>query len=652
MPFGSGACKSVTADPALYKTVTHGKRRRDAKPLWPVKSIPTSTVTQVFHVPLEERRFQATESSFGNRQSEIVCDIMEKTGCSIELSQTKDHTLTIMVSGRVSAVQQARRDLLTKLQTQAHIDLKIPKEHHKNILGKQGVKLKGIEMQTATKISIPRTDDPSDVVKITGTKEGVDKARHQIQVISDEQAKLAFERLALNREYHPFIAGPGGAVAKQISEQTGARINIPPSSLNKNEITVAGDKEAVAKAVAQIQKIYRDMVRVCATVAVEVKKSQHKYIIGPKGQGLHDILTKTGVWVDVPSQDTESNTITLRGPQEKLGIALTQVYEKANSVVMQEVDAPGWLHRFIIGRKGQNVQKITQDLPRVHVEFNFDLNKIILEGPPGEVTQAAEAFVTFTEDLVATMDFAEINIDQKYHRHIIGKGGANVSRIKNETGTSIIIPPDENKSDVIRIEGDPKGVAAAKAMLLEMAAKMENERTKDLIIDQRLHKQIIGSKGETIKEIRDRFNGLQVGFPSPGEKKDIVTLRGPKDDVDKCAAYLKKLCTELDAASYHEDIKVFKKFHGSIIGKGGANLKKIRDETSTRIIIPSENSDSDMIGVTGRKENVEKARAMIKAIEKEMKPANALLGFQPDIFNLATFQAGTFALWCICTAAL
>eukprot|EP00731_Ephydatia_muelleri_P015243 Em0008g963a len=242
--------------------------QQDAKPLWPVKSIPTSTVTQVFHVPLEERRFQATESSFGNRQSEIVCDIMEKTGCSIELSQTKDHTLTIMVSGRVSAVQQARRDLLTKLQTQAHIDLKIPKEHHKNILGKQGVKLKGIEMQTATKISIPRTDDPSDVVKITGTKEGVDKARHQIQVISDEQAKLAFERLALNREYHPFIAGPGGAVAKQISEQTGARINIPPSSLNKNEITVAGDKEAVAKAVAQIQKIYRDMVRAGLSLGV------------------------------------------------------------------------------------------------------------------------------------------------------------------------------------------------------------------------------------------------------------------------------------------------------------------------------------------------------------------------------------------------
>ena len=38
----------------------------------------------------------------------------------------------------------------------------------------------------------------------------------------------------------------------------------------------------------------------------------------------------------------------------------------------------------------------------------------------------------------------------------------------------------------------------------------ENERTKDIIIDQRFHRQIIGTKGEKIREIRDRFNGIQV----------------------------------------------------------------------------------------------------------------------------------------------
>ena len=69
--------------------------------------------------------------------------------------------------------------------------------------------------------------------------------------------------------------------------------------------------------------------------------------------------------MEMPPLDSDLETITLRGEPDKLGRALTQVYEKASSVVSAEVDAPRWLHRFIIGRKGQNIRKITQDLPKV-----------------------------------------------------------------------------------------------------------------------------------------------------------------------------------------------------------------------------------------------------------------------------------------------
>ena len=75
---------------------------------------------------------------------------------------------------------------------QAHVDLKIPKEHHRFVIGKEGQKLKTIELSTATKISIPRHDESSDIIKISGTKEGIDKARHQIQMISDEQVNVCF----------------------------------------------------------------------------------------------------------------------------------------------------------------------------------------------------------------------------------------------------------------------------------------------------------------------------------------------------------------------------------------------------------------------------------------------------------------------------
>ena len=79
-------------------------------------------------------------------------------------------------------------------------------------------------------------------------------------------------------------------------------------------------------------KLQQDLLlkqkRSSAMVAVEVKKSQHKYIIGTKGLNLHEILAETGVSVEVPPLDSSSDTITLRGDADKLGLALTAVYTK------------------------------------------------------------------------------------------------------------------------------------------------------------------------------------------------------------------------------------------------------------------------------------------------------------------------------------
>lgn len=78
------------------------------------------------------------------------------------------------------------------------------------------------------------------------------------------------------------------------------------------------------------------------------------------------------------------------------------------------------------------------------------------------------------------MDFAEIEIDQRFHKHIIGKGGVNITKIKDETGVAIRIPSDAENSNTIRIEGEPQGVKKAKKELLEMASRMVNKITEKL----------------------------------------------------------------------------------------------------------------------------------------------------------------------------
>lgn len=48
-----------------------------------------------------------------------------------------------------------------------------------------------MELKTATKIQIPRPDDASNQIRITGTKEGIEKARHEVLLISAEQVRPA-----------------------------------------------------------------------------------------------------------------------------------------------------------------------------------------------------------------------------------------------------------------------------------------------------------------------------------------------------------------------------------------------------------------------------------------------------------------------------
>lgn len=131
-----------------------------------------------------------------------------------------------------------------------------------------------------------------------------------------------------------------------------------------------------------------------------------------------------------------------------------------------------------------------------------------------------------------------------------------VNRIKEQYKVSVRIPQDSERSGLVRIEGDPKGVQLARRELMEMVHRMvrtgvnlsywltkksflslmftvlscsqENERTKDLIVEQKFHRTIIGQKGEKIKEVRDKFpevNDLHFILLVHHRENDLFCLR-------------------------------------------------------------------------------------------------------------------------------
>ncbi|XP_075541444.1 satellite-binding protein 1 Dp1 [Dermacentor variabilis] len=584
--------------------------------------VKSSVITQIFHVPSEERRFRETSSQrFGElgEQAKICADIMRDTQTTIEVSSSRDHSLTVLVTGRERNVALARAQVLRALQTQAQGTIQIPKEHHRFILGKNGKKLAELEQNTATKITVPRTDDNSDVITISGTKEAIDRARDQIQKISEEKSKHGVEELKIPRMYHPFIAGPYGNSVKALEQETGTRIRL---DREEDKVTITGDKENVAKAKDSLMATYEDRKVHCQSVGVEVKKSQHKYVHGYRGQTLQDLFEQTGVWVEVPPMESDVETIVLRGNPQDLGHALSLVYEKANSYQIVEVPAKSWMHKYIIGKKGENIKRITADYHKTHVDFCEDENVIRIEGPKEELEAVKTALEEKVHEIQSTMDSVEIKVDPLYHRHIIGKSGSNVNRLKQELGVTVHVPADEERSPVVRLEGPPEGVAQAKAELLEMAHKLQNEVTRELCVEQRFHRTLIGAKGEAIQDVRRRFNQVNVTFPEPGSRNDKVLIRGPKEDVEACYRHLSQICQELQASSHRVDLVLFKQFLKHLQGKGRPLVRRIQQETEARIDLPLESSNSDVVMITGKKESV--AAAKDKLLEAQREQADVI----------------------------
>jgi len=570
---------------------------------------PTQIMT-VFYVPRDKL---AVNTNFGDSSHVLCAEITKTTGARIEMSVAKDNSLSFIVSGKADAVPKAKKLILEKFQTQSSHSVRIPKEHHKLILGKKGARLQSLEVATGTKISVPNVNDSSELITIVGSREGIAKATNDIMSRSSELLKQYVESFSVPKMYHPFLTGGNNSNVNALNSEYDVRINIPPNNVHSDDITVMGEKEAIAKVKDILIKTYTDMEKTCGTISVEVAKAQHKHVVGVKGSNISEIMTLFGVSVEVPSQESELNTITLRGPPEKIGSALNAVYEKAHSQVLEEVEAPLWLHRYIIGKKGANINKITEEFPQVHIEMDDD-GKIKLEGPRTEVHKVRENLVTMIDEMLVRIKQEVIPVDNKYHRYIIGKAGANINKIRADF--SVIINIEDN---CIKLEGAPDALAQVKADLTETIRKLENEKERDINIDRRIHGNIIGPKGEKIREIREMFNGVNINIPDSSAQSDVVSLRGNREDVDACAAYLNKLAKTWLADNHQIRVPVFKQFLGVIIGRAGANVNRLSQELGVRLDVSKTDDASthDEVVITGKKEACEKAQARIKEIEAE-----------------------------------
>ncbi len=92
-----------------------------------------------------------------------------------------------------------------------------------------------------------------------------------------------------------------------------------------------------------------------------------------------------------------------------------------------------------------------------------------------------------------------------------------------------------------------------------------------------------------------------------------MTIRGPKDDVEKARQMLQAMANEKQLSNMSAEVRARPEHHKFLIGRHGANVQAIRDQTGARIIFPGDkDQDREIITILGTKEAVAAAKAELE----------------------------------------
>jgi rRNA processing protein Krr1/Pno1 len=111
--------------------------------------------------------------------------------------------------------------------SQHTVEVAIPKELHRFLIGKEGKTLKEIQEKTGTNINVPKEGEAKSTISVTGTSENIRQAAELMQQISEERSRQETIRLPILKAYHALILGPNSSRTKAIAERTNTKIFTP-----------------------------------------------------------------------------------------------------------------------------------------------------------------------------------------------------------------------------------------------------------------------------------------------------------------------------------------------------------------------------------------------------------------------------------------
>lgn len=289
---------------------------------------------------------------------------------------------------------------------------------------------------------------------------------------------------------------------------------------------------------------------------------------------------------------------------------------------------------------------------------------VTLRGPAPAVESLAAKVNAFVETAVADEKergfvLPAFDFPQKHANQLIGKGGSHIRELRDKFDVEINVNEGQ-----VELKGPKAKAEACKHHIQTLARQWADETTYTLKVDPKFHSELIGSGGNIINRLQNKYK-VQIHFPRSAkpvrddqsstdavsvkggrrdQAPDEVIVKGPKKGADEAREEILSLLQYTKDNSHEEKISIQASQIPSLIGQKGAGMEEIRQVSGARIDIPKSARDQQdssarvEIVIKGTKAQALQAKKMIdekravydstvtKELEVDKKHHRALIG--------------------------
>ncbi|KAF2227463.1 putative RNA binding effector protein Scp160 [Elsinoe ampelina] len=424
------------------------------------------------------------------------------------------------------------------------------------------------------------------------------------------------------------------------------------------QVSMRGPQDAVEELfknlVAFIEQEEKDELERGFTLSFDFPKEYANQLIGKSGSNIKKLRDEFDVDIQVNDGKVE-----IKGPEAKANACkahIKSLEKKLADEATHQLKIPAQYHKDLIGPKGAQVNRL-QDRYKVRINFPRSANtadddasvaedqaprksnqapdEVVVRGPKKGADEARDELLSLLQYVKDNSHSATISVATSQLPSLIGSGGRELEALRLATGAQIDVPNNREGDSSsaraeVKVRGTKKAVEEAKKRIEESAKVFDSTVTREIEVDKKHHRSIIGGGGEGIRRIvlsaggpddRQRINRM-VRFPRAEDtESNTIRIEGDSDVVDKIISQIQSFATNRDSQTT-EHITVAPEKHRLLIGRGGEIRRSLESKFNISLDIPKQTVTGDarsQVKIAGQPSDVEKAKAHIAELTKDQE---------------------------------